>query len=902
MHWRQFFPECLFIALLASLQIPRWLANTSASPVGGSGWSTQRKLAARQRTRELFYHGYDNYMTFGMPSICGVLQLTPLSCSGQGPDWENPTNIAANDVAGNFSLTLVDVLDTLVVLDDRDGFEKAVKNVIQWVQFDVNTKPQVFETTIRVLGGLLSGHMFASRRGQPFHLPWYRGELLELARDLGNRLLPAFATRTGLPFARINLRKGLMREETLETCTAGAGSLILEFATLSRLTGDERFEKAAYKAFFALWNRKSDIGLVGNTINTWNGEWIAPEVTSIGAGIDSFFEYALKWYIMSGEIEFLDVWDDAYAAIMRYSRAADGYWYRPVNMVTGDTAYFTVDSLSAFFPGLQVLAGDVQSAIKLHMLYYNLWREHSGLPEVYDTNFKKATSHQYPLRPEFIESTWYLYRATRDPFYLDVGERVLQDIIARAKVDCGLTGIQDLRTNRRDDRMESFALSETLKYLFLLFDEDNLIHRDDSNYVFTTEGHILFLDREYLRPMPASRKKMRPVDDHQCPIYKPFIEVPDNRTGDTGLVRGIRSRSDYDYARKLVGVHASSTEIDAWSANGWCEKPAVESFSYDFILSSDGRTVPEDLSPSRLKLEPVVDGFIIHNVTGVRTQIVRRLDDQGYDIRKLGHYHVRPGHIVYINDSTIFAPPTEDLTPIVPKGSRDPDIQLRISFSLGDPMLGVQLANMDGTDLSLRLTAYTAFFGADLSARPVEPRDKPPRMTDGSGLPLFRELSNLKGCLPYQHPYPDSIIVVERGECTFLEKLLEARSVGAAGIIVLSNEELAINPTADADEAAAAGDISDIGLVLLPRNTGKVLLELIKTLENLGTGQVMAAIHRDPLGTANSAKRGTSYQEPKVKEAEKDEDQGGEDQNQDTINPRILYINGHPLLNTRLLV
>lgn len=117
--------------------------------------------------------------------------------------------------------------------------------------------------------------------------------------------------------------------------TAGAGSLILEFATLSRLTGDERFEKAASKviylfifstlgvldvtdqAFFALWNRRSEIGLVGNTINTWNGvrpyarkyqqcidfcmqEWTAPEVMSIGAGVDSFFEYALKWYILSG--------------------------------------------------------------------------------------------------------------------------------------------------------------------------------------------------------------------------------------------------------------------------------------------------------------------------------------------------------------------------------------------------------------------------------------------------------------------------------------------------------------------------------------------------------------------------------------------------------------------------
>lgn len=115
----------------------------------------------------------------------------------------NRENIAFNDVAGNFSVTLLDVLDTLVVLDDRQGFERAVRNVIDWVSFDVNTKPQVFETTIRALGGLLSGHIFANQTGQPFYLPWYRGELLNLAHDLGERLLPAFSTPTGIPYARV---------------------------------------------------------------------------------------------------------------------------------------------------------------------------------------------------------------------------------------------------------------------------------------------------------------------------------------------------------------------------------------------------------------------------------------------------------------------------------------------------------------------------------------------------------------------------------------------------------------------------------------------------------------------------------------------------------------------------
>ena len=112
-------------------------------------------------------------------------------------------NIASNDVAGNFSVTLIDALDTLVILNDPARFQQAVQDIINWVTFDVDTKPQVFETTIRVLGGLLSGHQFASAPSQPFYIPWYRGELLTMAYDLGKRLLPAFKTPTGIPFARV---------------------------------------------------------------------------------------------------------------------------------------------------------------------------------------------------------------------------------------------------------------------------------------------------------------------------------------------------------------------------------------------------------------------------------------------------------------------------------------------------------------------------------------------------------------------------------------------------------------------------------------------------------------------------------------------------------------------------
>lgn len=111
-----------------------------------------------------------------------------------------------NDVNANISLTLVDNLDSFVVLSNKTGFEHAVEQVLSHVSFDVDTKPQVFEVTIRALGGLLSGHLFASSEKYGFKIDGYTDGLLVLARDLGERLLPAFATATGIPYARVRIR------------------------------------------------------------------------------------------------------------------------------------------------------------------------------------------------------------------------------------------------------------------------------------------------------------------------------------------------------------------------------------------------------------------------------------------------------------------------------------------------------------------------------------------------------------------------------------------------------------------------------------------------------------------------------------------------------------------------
>lgn len=206
--------------------------------------------------------------------------------------------------------------------------------------------------------------------------------------------------------------------------------------------------------------------------------------------LTGFFEYAAKASVLFGEDEYWRVWEDAYAAIQRYIRARDGFWYRGVNMQTGALSTVIVDSLSAFFPGVQVLVGDLESAIKANSVQSFLWRRYSGLPETFDINQRRAISlgpssvgYQssatdtlfsatgYPLRPEFIESNLFLAQSTGDELYLEIAERVLHDLNNRTRVDCGFAAIYNLETGTLEDKMPSFLISETLKYLYLTFDE-----------------------------------------------------------------------------------------------------------------------------------------------------------------------------------------------------------------------------------------------------------------------------------------------------------------------------------------------------------------------------------------------------------------------------------------------
>ncbi|XP_032066884.1 ER degradation-enhancing alpha-mannosidase-like protein 1 isoform X1 [Thamnophis elegans] len=506
----------------------------------------QLRAQLRDAARSMFSFGYDNYMAHAFPQD----ELNPIHCRGRGPDRADPSNLNINDVLGNYSLTLIDALDTLAVMGNSSEFRKAVKLVIDTVTFDTDSTVQVFEATIRVLGSLLSAHIIITDTRQPFGdmtIKGYDDELLHMAHDLAVRLLPAFEnTKTGIPYPRVNLRTGVPSGSNNETCTAGAGSLLVEFGILSRLLGDSTFEWVARRAVKALWNlRSNDTGLLGNVVNIQTGHWVGKQ-SGLGAGLDSFYEYLLKSYILFGEKEDLEMFNDVYRSIQNYLRRGreacnegegDPPLYVNVNMFSGQLMNTWIDSLQAFFPGLQVLIGDVEDAICLHAFYYAIWKRYGALPERYNWQLQAPDVLFYPLRPELVESTYLLYQATKNPFYLHVGMDILQSLEKYTKAKCGYATLHHVIEKSKEDRMESFFLSETCKYLFLLFDEENPVHKSGNKYMFTTEGHIVSLDKRLRvsvgqNTSPQEQKKPGKIKPNELKVNNSISNcnrVPDER-------------------------------------------------------------------------------------------------------------------------------------------------------------------------------------------------------------------------------------------------------------------------------------------------------------------------------------------------------------------------------------
>jgi mannosidase alpha-like ER degradation enhancer 2 len=309
---------------------------------------------------------------------------------------------------------------------------------------------------------------------------------LELATDLGQRMLPAFESGTGMPYVRVNLRTGERDGRTNNP--AEIGTLMLELGTLSRLTDRPEFYATAKRGIEAVFQRRSEIGLVGTTIDVETGEW-QDRRSHLSGRIDSYYEYLLKSWLLFEDEDFRAMWEASLGPVNRYlTDEIDGrLWYGHSDMDSGARIATRFGALDAFWPGVLALGGDLPRARRLMESVYLMWTEFDVEPERMDYTTMEITSPGYPLRPEALESAYVLFTLTGDDTYKAMGWDIFQRIVRWCRTDAGYAHLADVRTKEQADGMQSFFLAETLKYAYLLFAPAATL--DFDNVVFNTEAH-----------------------------------------------------------------------------------------------------------------------------------------------------------------------------------------------------------------------------------------------------------------------------------------------------------------------------------------------------------------------------------------------------------------------------
>nr|VDC98132.1 unnamed protein product [Brassica oleracea] len=488
------------------------------------------KWAARQQSvKEAFDYAWSGYRKFAM----GYDELMPISQRGV-------------DGLGGLGATVVDALDTAMIM----GHGNIVSEAGSWVEAHllerISQKGQVnlFETTIRVLGGLLSAyHLSGGDHGPKPDV------YLNVAKDLADRLLSAFnSSPTAVPYSDV-----ILRESTAHpapggmSSTAEVASVQLEFNYLSAVSGDPKYSTEAMKVLAHIKTLPKTEGLVPIYISPHSGEFVGENIR-LGSRGDSYYEFLIKVWLqqggkMNGNFTYLH---DMYTEAMKGVRHLLVRKSIPKGLVfVGELPYGSkgefspkMDHLVCFLPGTLALgatkgltkekalaenllsfedlenlklAEDLAKAcfemyevtatgLAPEIAYFHTQQEYSedGLEggnksSVYakDIVIKQADRHNL-LRPETVESLFVLYRITKDTKYREQGWQIFQAFEKHTKVKSGgytsLDDVTEVPPHRRD-KMETFFLGETLKYLYLLFGDDSVIPLD--KFVFNTEAHPL---------------------------------------------------------------------------------------------------------------------------------------------------------------------------------------------------------------------------------------------------------------------------------------------------------------------------------------------------------------------------------------------------------------------------
>ncbi|KAI6101362.1 glycoside hydrolase family 47 protein [Pisolithus sp. B1] len=480
--------------------------------------------ARSDAVRDAFLHAYKGYTQYAW----GYDELRPKS-GGR-----------ANNFNG-WSITLLDALDTLWIMDLRDQFYEAIPMVASKSFLAEDKFAPFFETVIRALGGLLSAYALSR---EPI--------FLTRADDLGKALLPVFNTTSGLPMYAVNTATGATRKGwNVDAFWAEVTSCQLEYKYLAHLTGRKDYFDRVDHIINIMHNMSATTDLYPTQWSVKEGKPTNKKI-SVGAAADSGYEYLLKQYLLTAHAE-----PRVREMYLKSARAiVENLFFLSPNrklLYVTDTnrraVTRTFEHLSCFLPGLFALGTKMidmpPNDRELHewaaqglaytcyvsyadqpcglgademvmdpwlindgssgrwIDHVNAWIEEGrpgGVPPGLHepppvkgggTRDYRIKKNDYLLRPEVVESLYLMWRTTGDERWRERGWEIFQAIEKHARTAYGFASLRgvDRETPEKLDEMPSYFLAETLKYLYLLFLEEDIIPLD--RWVFNTEAHPL---------------------------------------------------------------------------------------------------------------------------------------------------------------------------------------------------------------------------------------------------------------------------------------------------------------------------------------------------------------------------------------------------------------------------
>ncbi|XP_077950645.1 mannosyl-oligosaccharide 1,2-alpha-mannosidase IA isoform X1 [Gasterosteus aculeatus] len=460
----------------------------------------------REKVKEMMKFSWDNYKRYAW----GKNELRPLTRNGH----------IGNMFGGLRGASIIDSLDTLYIM----GLTEEYNDAKEWVQtsLDLNSNGEasLFEVNIRYVGGLLAAYYLTGEE-------MYKNKVLEL----GEKLLPAFNTPTGIPRGVINLGSSGTSwswgwASAGSSILAEFGTLHLEFVHLSELSGNPVYTEKVMNIRKLLNKIEKPHGLYPNFLSPVSGNWVQHHVSIGGLG-DSFYEYLIKSYLMSDKT-------DGEAKKMYYG-AMEAIEANLVQKSPGGLTYMAewrggildhkMGHLACFSGGMIGIGADDGAPEKrqhfldlaaeiTHTCHESYTRSATKLgPEAFrfdgggEATATRLSDRYYILRPEVIESYMYMWRLTHDPKYREWGWEAVEALEQHCRVESGFSGIRDVytMTASHDNMQQSFFLSETLKYLYLLFSDDDLLPLED--WVFNTEAHPLPVIRRSCAQDEATQDK-----------------------------------------------------------------------------------------------------------------------------------------------------------------------------------------------------------------------------------------------------------------------------------------------------------------------------------------------------------------------------------------------------------